>query len=240
MANQFDSFDIEELAAHLCEFAEDEDYDTSDIDVKLMEEFNLDLDNFYRLIKKLEPLIDMGISPLTEEAFIGFGTGQMWIAKKKYPNFINQVLIWMEFEKIKKGKARGLERTIDEDGKPEFKVVLMAAEKEWAFKEDVAILDKPQYFLMMTDDHRAAKNKLHEEIRKQVRATFNQTLTSDIPDVCRHIESIINACNSLHKRSDPAKGEYWERDHYPNSSDCYYMPGLFQLVFHKVKEVTNG
>lgn len=101
-------------------------------------------------------------------------------------------------------------------------------------------MDKPQYFLLMTDDHRLPKNKLHEEIRNRVRAKFNQTLATDKEEVCQYMQSIIEGCNMIFRRSEPAKGYFTKRDHFPNSSDCYYVDGLFQLVFYKVKEVDHG
>lgn len=134
----FDRFDIEELAAHLCGLPEDGDYDTHEIDEKLAEKYEISLDHFCEIVQDLGELIDLGISPLTEEIFIGFGTGNMWIAKKKYPKFINQVLIWMDYEAVKNGKGQAYERDITSGGKPEFKLVLMKAEQDWTFKEPEA------------------------------------------------------------------------------------------------------
>jgi hypothetical protein len=101
-------------------------------------------------------------------------------------------------------------------------------------------MNKPQYFLLMTDDHRQPKNKLHEQIRENVRGTFSQTLAADKEEVCRGVQLIIDTCNGLHRRSEPVKGHFSERDHFPGASDCFYVDGLFQLVFYKVKGVPNG
>jgi hypothetical protein len=129
---QFNSLDIEELAAYLAGYEESDSYEMSDVEEKLMEEFNIDLSYFQTLISRLAPLMDMAVSPLTEEPLIGFGTGQVWIAKKPFPGFINQVLIWLSAEKIQDGKGRAFERTITSGGKPEFKIVLMKADQEYS------------------------------------------------------------------------------------------------------------
>lgn len=126
----FDRFDLEELAAHLTGF-EQENYDTSDIEEKLFEQYGIDLENFYVLAGKLSSLLDMAVSPLTEEPFIGFGTGKLWIAKRPFPTFINQVLIWMSAEQISNGKGRAYRRDIHSGGKTEFKLVLMKGDQEY-------------------------------------------------------------------------------------------------------------
>jgi hypothetical protein len=98
---------------------------------------------------------------------------------------------------------------------------------------------KSQYFLLINNDHRGAKNKLHEQIRENVRETFSQTLSTDKAEVCRLIQSIIESCNAFHKRCEPVKGHFTERSqHYLN--DYFFVPDLFTLVFYKVKEVSNG
>lgn len=133
-----DRFDLEELAAHLTGLSEQEDYDNSDIEEKLIEQYGIDLENFYELAGKLGALLDMAVSPLTEEPFIGFGTGNMWIAKRPFPTFINQVLIWMSAEQIRDGKGRAYEREINSGGKTEFKLVLMKGDQEYKLIEPEA------------------------------------------------------------------------------------------------------
>lgn len=124
---QFDSFDIELLAEHLCELGEMEDIETEDIDEKLSEKYGISLEQFTDLINDLTPLLDMAISPLTEEPYIGFGTGSFWLAKKPHPGFINAVLQWMSAEDVLKGKSKGYERIITSGGKPEFQLTLRKA-----------------------------------------------------------------------------------------------------------------
>lgn len=102
-------------------------------------------------------------------------------------------------------------------------------------------MGKDQFFLLMTNDHRSTKNKLEEQVRKRVRDTFNKALITDIKEVCRHLDSIIESENANHKRCKPLEGVFWERlrlDGYSN--DTYYVHGLFNLVFYQVKEVNRG
>lgn len=131
---QFNSLDIEELAAYLVGYEESDACDLANIEEKLIEKFGIDLRNFHLLIQKLAPLLDMAISPLTETPFIGFGDGECWIAKKPFPGFINQVLIWLSADQIKAGKARVCERIIKAEGKPEFKILLMKADQDCELK----------------------------------------------------------------------------------------------------------
>lgn len=130
-SKRFNSLDIEELAAHLCGFSTDDDYETDQVEEKMIEKYNIDLSYFTDLMNDISPLLDMAVSPLTEEPFIGFGDGNMWIAKIPYPKFINQVLIWLSAEKVREAKSGGFERLITSGGKPEFKIVLMMADQEY-------------------------------------------------------------------------------------------------------------
>lgn len=95
------------------------------------------------------------------------------------------------------------------------------------------------YFMLMTDDHRQAKNKTQEELRNEVREIFNQGIVENRKGVAELIDYLIIKANAAHPRSNPIVGQYWNREHYPSGSDCYYVDGLFQLVFYKVKEVDN-
>lgn len=66
-------WDIEELACKITGLDYDEiDADTSIIEEKLYEEFEIDLDNFASIICRLLPLVDVGESPFTGKAYKGF------------------------------------------------------------------------------------------------------------------------------------------------------------------------
>jgi hypothetical protein len=128
--SQINAYDIELLAAFLVDMDGD-DHDESELDEKLMEEWGIDLDYFTSLIRKLSSTLDMAISPLTEEPYIGFATSGFWLAKMRFPTFINQVLVWMSAESLNDEKSNAFERTITSNGKPEYKLVLMRADQEY-------------------------------------------------------------------------------------------------------------
>jgi hypothetical protein len=130
MADKFHDMDIDELAAHLVGLEINDDYDMDDIHHKIHDTYGIDMDMFAALINDLTPLLDMAVSPLTEEPLIGFGNGSMWLAKKPFKGFINAVIQWMNGDNVKSGKSNGFERTITKGGKPEFKLYLVKADTE--------------------------------------------------------------------------------------------------------------
>lgn len=151
---QFDSFDIEMLAAHLCKVEEDQEDFENQIEGELIEKYGISLEQFTNLINDLSPLLDMAISPLTEVAYIGFGTGKFWLAKTPHPGFINAVLQWMSADDVLKGKSKGYERIITNSGKPEFQLTLKKAENKSdaeipPFLGDTAIKINGQFMLQL-------------------------------------------------------------------------------------------
>ncbi|MDT9499157.1 hypothetical protein [Capnocytophaga canimorsus] len=77
-------WDIEQLACKITGLDYDEiDADTSVIEDKLYEEFEIDLDNFAEIIARLLPLIDVGESPLTKKVYKGFADNEnrCWLVK---------------------------------------------------------------------------------------------------------------------------------------------------------------
>lgn len=77
-------FDIEELACKITGLDYDEiDADTSIIEEKLYEEFEIDLDNFASIISRLLPLVDVGESPFTGKVYKGFADvdNKVWLVR---------------------------------------------------------------------------------------------------------------------------------------------------------------
>lgn len=75
--------DVNELICHLCGLNEDADYD--EVVDSLWEKYQIDFENFEKLIKDILPLIDVGVSPLTKQTHKGFsrqadGVG-FWLLK---------------------------------------------------------------------------------------------------------------------------------------------------------------
>lgn len=86
---KLDRFEIEELAAHICELDYD-NVDYSDIEEKLYEKFNIDFDSFQTLMETLVPMIDVGSSPLTGTRYKGFSKIEnnygCWILRVEIPS----------------------------------------------------------------------------------------------------------------------------------------------------------
>jgi len=137
MAKGLSSIEVEELAAHLCGHQFEDDYDLEEVEEKMMEKYNIDLSYFQDLMNDIYPLIDMAVSPLSEEPFIGLGTGKIWIAKRPHESFINSVLQWMNAADIKRGEVNGYEKVITNAGKPEFKIILIKADQKFKIEKEV-------------------------------------------------------------------------------------------------------
>lgn len=74
--------DVEELACKILDLNYDEiDADTTIIEEKMSEKFDIDLETFSNIISHLLPLIDFGKSPLSKKTYKGFGTGDFWLVK---------------------------------------------------------------------------------------------------------------------------------------------------------------
>lgn len=78
------TYEVEELAAHICGLNYDE-VDVSEIDDALMDKFEISFDRFHELIRILLPMIDVGKSPLTKKKYKGFskveGDAALWLVK---------------------------------------------------------------------------------------------------------------------------------------------------------------
>lgn len=165
----------------------DADYELEEIEEKLIEIFGIEYYQFQTLIQKLDPLLGMAISPITEQPFIGFGTGDMWIAKKPYKGFVNQVLIWMGAQAIRDGKSNGFSKTITHNGEPEFQIVLTKPEFEVQRKE---IAEK--------------KNMLWDYLKEHLSAGREVCITKE--SVMGHI--VLSADQSKKESDKSDKGDF--------------------------------
>lgn len=76
---------IEELIAKVCGVDVDENFEN--LDEILWDKFEIDFDNFEKLINKLLPLCDVGVSPLTGIKSRGFSDREYpcWIMRIEEP-----------------------------------------------------------------------------------------------------------------------------------------------------------
>lgn len=118
----------EELAAYLCGIKIDEDNDDyeNDIDSALIDKFDITLEQFREISQAMFKVMNIGISPLTNSAFIGFSDNKagVWLAKKDVTGeFIGSVIQWAcEGTPPKPGK--GFEKDITSKGKVEYTITL--------------------------------------------------------------------------------------------------------------------
>jgi len=79
--NMISEFDIEELVRGM--HALDDEVDVYDF---VHDEYEMDWENFCKLISDLMPLIIIGQSPLTQKVYRGFGTNNMFFIKQEVEN----------------------------------------------------------------------------------------------------------------------------------------------------------
>lgn len=82
--NVVEDFDLEELARAMLDLDDDDDFDA--IDQALFDEYNIDFDNFSKLINTLYPMMDVGESLLTKRRYVGFSKEGVMTVKKEIPN----------------------------------------------------------------------------------------------------------------------------------------------------------
>lgn len=120
-----DSLDDETLAAHLCGIEEEEDRDV--IGVALLDKFNIDIDNFEKIIAALLPMMTLAISPLTERAYIGIAdksTGVWLIKRDAVSDFMSSVIEWLGGNEIKESD-KAMQRDVIINGKKEFEITIV-------------------------------------------------------------------------------------------------------------------
>lgn len=121
---RIDYMDVEALAAVMCGKTDDDD--SSDIENAFYDKFDITLENFGKVVEVLWPMLDMGISPLTDTPFMGFSNRkeQAWIIKKDITQrFIASVIDWLEGDQLKPGD-KGKVREITHKGKLEYKITI--------------------------------------------------------------------------------------------------------------------
>ena len=78
------TYDIEELACQILGLNIDDDlFDYDQIESRLIDTFEIDFDNFQKIINRLLPLILVSKSPISNEYFKGFASIErgIWLVK---------------------------------------------------------------------------------------------------------------------------------------------------------------
>jgi hypothetical protein len=96
----------------------------------LHSEFSLDAYDFHSIVIKLFKAIDFNVSELTDTPYVGFSTGNFWLAKKPVEQqFIRGIIQWAtEGEKIPEGK-KGFVRSIFANKKHEYDITISIPKK---------------------------------------------------------------------------------------------------------------
>lgn len=121
MADQrITSMDIWEILYVVLELNGDEDDDI--VEQTLADQYNISIDDFHEIAQKLFDCISVAYSDLSENIYIGFGDGAIWMTKKEYTSkFINVLIQWMGSPTADQPKY---ERIITKEGKPDYRLVL--------------------------------------------------------------------------------------------------------------------
>lgn len=100
----------------------DEDYATTEN--ALAEKWNIDLDTFQEIANLIFQMIDFGMSPLAQTAYVGISKDKRdWLAKKECDQqFISAMINWATEGKEIPKDSKGFIRTISVGNKPEFDI----------------------------------------------------------------------------------------------------------------------
>lgn len=102
----------------------DEDYSITEN--ALAEKWNISIEDFHEIASGIFEMIDFGMSPLTQTAFVGISKDKKkWISKKECDQqFISAMINWAtEGEEIPKD-SKGFVRTITKGKEPEFDITI--------------------------------------------------------------------------------------------------------------------
>lgn len=117
------SVDLEELASAL---TGSESEESEIIFEEFFNKYDIDEEQFAKLMLDLFEMLDMGVSLITNEVYIGFGTGTVWALKKEITSaFIGGLIQFLLEGGEYDDNGKGFIKTItDEKGKPEYAIVI--------------------------------------------------------------------------------------------------------------------
>lgn len=123
---RIDWMDVQTLAGAMLGFPEEDDRGM--IEDALYAKFDISLEQFEKVIDGLWPLLEFGLSSLTNTPFVGFANkeDQAWIIKKEVTKqFVASVIQWCGGDEIKgnKGMVREVNR-ITPDGTTAYEITI--------------------------------------------------------------------------------------------------------------------
>lgn len=117
--------DAKEIAGYILKVDEDTEDDYAAVEDALCDKWSIDIDTFSEICNEIFKLVDFGVSPLKQTAFVGISRPGIWIVKKEVDQqFLAGIIAWAtEGEEIKEG-SNGYLREITKDGKVEYEIVI--------------------------------------------------------------------------------------------------------------------
>ncbi|AWW31859.1 hypothetical protein DN752_17925 [Echinicola strongylocentroti] len=126
-------FETEELAAYLCNIQTD---DSVAIASALFDRYHIDIDNLHKLLQDLMDCTALAVSPITNDAFVGFSKPGEWILKKKAnPAFIGSMITWISEGKGVPEIGQGWQKVITKGGAPECTLAILNPEDKITLKK---------------------------------------------------------------------------------------------------------
>jgi hypothetical protein len=129
---RIEDYEAQEIADFLLNIENPEE-DSEITEEALFNNYGIGLETFTEIVNKLFETLDLGTSPLTNEAFVGFSKGNQWLAKKSVNSqFIGAIINWCTdgSGEIEEGK-RGYVKTITSGGKPKFDITITRPNEDY-------------------------------------------------------------------------------------------------------------
>jgi len=129
MSQKIDYMDAQEIADSITG-VENDDLDLDITEKAIYEKFDVTFESFHQIVEAIFEKIDFGLSPLTQEAYVGIAGDGMWHVKKEVnQQFISGLINWAtEGEKLPK-TGNGFLRTISKGKKAEYEIIIRHPKK---------------------------------------------------------------------------------------------------------------
>jgi hypothetical protein len=119
--------EAKEIAAHILNVNAntEDDLGNDAVEDALDDKWGIDIELFREVTQEIFNLVEFGVSPLKQTAFVGISKPGEWMVKKKVDQqFLAGIIEWAtEGEEIKEG-SNGYLREITKDGKVESEIVI--------------------------------------------------------------------------------------------------------------------
>lgn len=123
-----DTDDANDLAAVICGISDDAEQ--SEIDEALWNNFQIDSDNFYKLMNKVYGMMSVGITAFNQEPVVCLATKDTIVVKKTVKSqFISSIIEWLTKDEFEQSDGTYIVSVTVEDVK-KFEILLTKFNKE--------------------------------------------------------------------------------------------------------------